>query len=186
MIANPTRHIYKSAWQSRDEVRELLQGIFIAELLRPSRCLWVISPWISDIAVVDNRVGTFNAINPSWGPRQVRLIEILGHLLQVGTVIRLATRPGAHNEQFIGRMRSIANRLELAQEVFGITQTEDLHEKGLLGDDFYLSGSMNLTYNGVELLEEAVKYDTDPGVIGEARLTYFQRWGGRLPSAPSP
>jgi hypothetical protein len=56
-----------------------------------------------------------------------------------------------------------------------------LHEKGLLGDDFYLSGSMNLTYGGVELLEETVKFDTAPEVVADARLVYYERWGGELP-----
>ena len=65
-----------------------------------------------------------------------------------------------------------------------LNEAEDLHEKGLLGDDFYLSGSMNLTYGGVELLEETVKFDTAEDVVAEARLVYYERWGGELPRVP--
>ena len=34
---------------------------------------------------------------------------------------------------------------------------EDLHEKGLLTPDFYLEGSMNLTYSGVHINQEKVE-----------------------------
>ena len=51
-------------------------------------------------------------------------------------------------------------------------------------DDLYLSGSMNLTYGGVELLEETVKFDTAEDVVAEARLVYYERWGGELPRVP--
>ena len=40
---------------------------------------------------------------------------------------------------------------------------------------------MNLTYGGVELLEETVKYDTSDEIVAQAQLTFFERWGGRLP-----
>jgi hypothetical protein len=62
-----------------------------------------------------------------------------------------------------------------------VTQVEDLHEKGLLADDFYLAGSMNLTYGGVELLEETVTFDTAADVIAQARLVFYERWGGEMP-----
>ena len=67
-----------------------------------------------------------------------------------------------------------------------IREAQDLHEKGLLGDDFYLSGSMNFTFGGVELLEEAVKFDTAEDAVAQARLVFHERWGGILPKiAPS-
>jgi phosphatidylserine/phosphatidylglycerophosphate/cardiolipin synthase-like enzyme len=35
-----------------------------------------------------------------------------------------------------------------------------------------LTGSMNLTYNGLELNDEMVVYDTTPKTLAEARLNF--------------
>ena len=57
---------------------------------------------------------------------------------------------------------------------------QELHEKGFLGDGFYLSGSMNFTFSGVTLNEEAVHYSVDPSFVAEARILYGARWGTEL------
>lgn len=181
-MAVPTRHIHKSSWRCQDEVRELLQATFVSELLSPSRCLWLVSPWVSDIPIIDNRTGGFDSLDPSWGPRVVRLTAVLGLLLQRGATVVLATRPVGHNRPFVEQLNAAARDLA-TPAALRVNESEDLHEKGLLGDDFYLSGSMNLTYGGVELLEETVKYDTSEPVIAQAQLVYFERWGGSLPEA---
>lgn len=179
MRNSPTRHIHKSSWRCQDEVRELLQATFVSELLAPSQCLWLVSPWISDIPIIDNRTGAFDALDPNWGPRVVRLAEVLGLCLRQGTTVVLATRPVDHNRPFVGQVQAAVRELESPDSLV-VRESEDLHEKGLLSNDFYLSGSMNLTYGGVELLEETVKYDTSDAVVANAHLIYFERWGGRL------
>jgi phosphatidylserine/phosphatidylglycerophosphate/cardiolipin synthase-like enzyme len=180
-VTTVARRIYKSTWQSGSEIRELLQGIFVAELLRPSRCVWIISPWISDIAVIDNSMATFDMLNPSWGAREWRISEVLIHLLRIGTVVRVATRPGAPNRPVLPRLSAAVEEFALPEGSFRVFEVEELHEKGLVGDDYHLSGSMNLTFNGVELLDEMVTFDVSPEAVAEARLVYYRRWGGRLP-----
>jgi phosphatidylserine/phosphatidylglycerophosphate/cardiolipin synthase-like enzyme len=56
----------------------------------------------------------------------------------------------------------------------------DLHEKGLVGDDFYIAGSMNFTYRGVTLNQEMVTVFTAPDSVAMARLAFFDRYGGRV------
>ena len=180
----PTRHIYKSSWRCQDEVKELLQAIFVGEMLAPSRCLWLVSPWVSDIPIIDNRAGAFDALDSSWGPRVLRLGEVMAQSLRIGTTVVVGTRPVSHNRPFLTQLSAAAAEFGVTSALL-INEAEDLHEKGLLGDDFYLSGSMNLTYGGVELLEESVKFDTAEDVVAQARLVYHERWGGELPSAPS-
>jgi hypothetical protein len=180
VTSSPTRHIYKSSWRCQDEVRELLQAVFVGEYLAPSRCLWLVSPWVSDIPIIDNRSGSFDSLDSSWGPRIIRLVELLTRTLRVGGSVAIGTRPVSHNVPFVAQLETAASEYDVSSHLF-VTQSEDLHDKGLLGDDFYLSGSMNLTYGGVELLEETVKFDTVPEVVGQARLVYFERWGGELP-----
>jgi len=176
----PTRHIHKSSWRCQDDVKELLQAVFVGEALAPSRCLWLVSPWISDIAVVDNRAGAFDALDSSWGQRLLRLSELLARNLRLGSTVVVATRPVTHNTLFLDQLAGMAAEFGVASAL-RVNEAEELHEKGLLGDDFYLGGSMNLTYGGVELLEETVTFDTAPSVVAEARLTFYERWGGDLP-----
>lgn len=63
---------------------------------------------------------------------------------------------------------------------FRVHEQEELHEKGILGDGFYLSGSMNFTFSGISLNEEAVHFIVDPAAVAENRVALFSRWGGEL------
>ena len=47
-------------------------------------------------------------------------------------------------------------------------------------DSFFLSGSMNITYNGIELLEEQITFDIDGAEVGSAKLTFHEKYGGLL------
>lgn len=179
-LARPTRHIHKSSWRCQDEVKELLQAVFVGELLAPSLCIWLVSPWVSDIPIIDNRAGAFDAMDSTWGPRQLRMLDVLQRCLVVGTSVVVATRPLPHNRPFLDQLTLRAEEIGAADALV-TCEAEDLHEKGLLGDDFYLSGSMNFTYGGVELLEETVKFDTAEDVVAQARLVFHERWGGLLP-----
>jgi hypothetical protein len=163
---------------SARQIPDLLQMIFVAELLSPSRCLWLVSPWISDIPVIDNRTNGFLALEPEWARSQVRLSQVLGRLLQLGTTVHIATRPLEHNQSFLARMRRQAEPDKLPLYVHLV---EELHEKGILGEAFYLSGSMNFTYSGISINEEAVHYSVDPGVVAHNRVLFTERWGGEVP-----
>jgi hypothetical protein len=167
------RHIH-SRLSSR-QIPDLLQTIFVAESLVPSRCIWIISPWISDIPVIDNRTNAFLAIEPSWVGGRVRLAQVLAKVVGVGTTVHLATRPDEHNSGFLERLRE---EVPTSARQLRVHCVDDLHEKGILGDGYYLSGSMNFTLNGISLNEEAVHYYTSPEIISETRLVFSSRWGG--------
>ena len=65
-----TRRIFKSAVTSQNLIRELLQMMLLGELLSPGgQRTWLVSPWISNIMLFDNRAGGFGTINPEWGNR---------------------------------------------------------------------------------------------------------------------
>src|SRR5437660_679004 len=68
-----TRVIHKASWRSRDEARELLGLLLAAEVVSPSRELWVVSPWISNVAVLDNRAADFSGLEPAWPRTWIRL-----------------------------------------------------------------------------------------------------------------
>lgn len=174
---NSARRIYRSSSTSNEETRELLQAIFTAELLLPSSQLWLISPWVTDLEILDNRSGGFAAFNPRWEPRNIRLVEILGRLIELGSRVVIATRPDSHNDGFVQKLRS---QTEASGQVQHLTihRREELHWKGLLGTDFYLSGSMNITFNGVEILDESVLFETSRDAIGQACIQVLEKYGG--------
>ncbi|MFN9370313.1 MAG: phospholipase D-like domain-containing protein DpdK [Planctomycetaceae bacterium] len=174
---NRVRRIFRSSSTSNAEIRELLEALFAAELLSPSRCLWLVSPWVTDLDLLDNRSGAWSAMDPQWGPRQLRLAELLGRLLEMGVHVVIATRPDAHNEQFL---RKLGDRVRSSgtESLLRVHRKSTLHHKGFLGDDFYLSGSMNLTYNGVEILDEGITFETDRDATESARIAFLNDYGG--------
>jgi hypothetical protein len=106
----------------------------------------------------------------------VRLSAVLARLLHLGTTVHIATRPDEHNNDFLNRLSILAstNIGRLSTHT-----TEELHEKGILGDGFYLSGSMNITYNGVSFNQEVLNYVTDGATTASHRQLFKEWWGGR-------
>jgi phosphatidylserine/phosphatidylglycerophosphate/cardiolipin synthase-like enzyme len=158
-------------------VSDLLQTLFTAELLSPSRCLWIVSPWISDVPILDNRTNAFSTIVWDWPRGRVPLSSVLVHLLRRGSTVRIAARPIEHNSEFLRHLRLACGA---AGERLQIVETDTLHEKGILGDGFYLSGSMNITYNGLTFNDEALHLFTSPDTLAMKRHLYTQWWGGEV------
>ena len=171
------RQIYKQA--ASQEVKDLLQTIFVAELLSPSSRLWIISPWISDIPVIDNRDNSFIHLEPAWTQTEIRISEVLNRLSLLGSSVVIACRPDDHNRELLERLRS--GRVEGDQ--IRICVAEELHAKGILGDGYYLSGSMNITYNGISVNEESLLYSTDEEQVAEKRIELVARWSASAAEA---
>ena len=53
-----------------------------------------------------------------------------------------------------------------------------VHEKGLLTDHFFLSGSFNYTLTGITMNDEAAHLFTDPSKVAEQHLAYGNIWAG--------
>jgi len=175
-----TRVIRKSTAQSAAEALDLLGALFSAELIRPSKCLWLVSPWISDVEIMDNTAGTYPAL-ARYGRRPARLAEVLGTLAGPGTRIVIGTTSDQHNRAFLRRLdllardRGVAGFIDVHQDATGA-----LHTKALTGDDYALVGSMNITYNGINLRDEYVQLETDEQYVARARMDAHGRFGGTL------
>lgn len=174
------RKIRKSETHSRDEATRLLGSLFAIEITRPSSCIWIIAPWISDIPVLDNTAATFAPLNTE-GVRKRSLSELLIYLGTQGTTIVIGTSDEPTNATF-------RNRLETGFELHGIEHrlhiTVDferrLHEKAIVADDFVLDGSMNFTFNGIELRGESLELHTDEDFVRQARMDAQDRFGGSV------
>jgi hypothetical protein len=167
-----TRRIFKSAVTSQNLIRELLQLMLLGELLAPGgERAWLVSPWISDIVLFDNSAGGFNAVNPEWGSREIRLIEVAVDVMARGTPLAIATSFDQHNDSLVEALRGAADQAGLADQLT-IIRRQHLHTKGVLLKRGLLTGSMNLTYNGLELNDEMVIYDISAKTLAEARLNF--------------
>jgi hypothetical protein len=167
------RYVY-SKFGTR-QVGDLIQTIVTAELMQRSRRFWIVSPWISDIPVLDNRNNAFSTIVPGWAHTQVRLSSVLLRLLDQGSTVHVVTRANeAHNRDFLSRLRELAG----SQERLFMHSPSELHDKGLLGDGYYLGGSMNFTFSGISVNEEALHFTTDRSVVAQQHVSFAARWQG--------
>lgn len=174
-----TRRIFKSASTNQSEIKDLLQSIFVGELLSPSKCLWLISPWITDIEIIDNQSGSFTTIDPTWGRRSIHLTDVISKILSLGTHIVISTRSDSHNETFISTLTENATDIGVLSQLT-INVKDVLHVKGILGDYSFLSGSMNITYGGIVLNEEQITFEIDKSAIGNAKMAFYDNYGGIL------
>lgn len=178
------RHIYKRG--AAPTLSVVLQHIFIAELLRPSASIWLISPWISDMEVVDNSTYGFQHMAPEWPLGGVRLSVVLGTLLQHQVDVHIVTRPlppsyrqqEAHKvtHRFLQELQRQAPPAASPRIINDYDDTDE-HSKGLLTEHTFLHGSMNFTYRGVHVNGEHVHLTRDPDEINEAYLACIDRWG---------
>lgn len=165
------RTIRKTSARAGQDLRDLVQGVLVAELLAPSRDFWLISPWVSDVAVIDNSDGSFNGLDPSWPAQGIGLLQVLVELVTAGSKVWLETRPDDHNKRFVDRLMASTGGRGVE-----VRYSPVLHEKGMAGESFVISGSMNFTINGLFLLDEAVRLDTDPDAVAQARIAFKTRW----------
>jgi hypothetical protein len=171
----PSRDLHGPA-QSR-AVRDLFQGLFVAELIHPSPKLWLFFAWISDIEIIDNSAREFAALEPDWPAAPIRLSQVLRALLARGVAIRLVIRTDGHNDYFIARLQSLKGHYG---DQIKWTVEKSFHAKGLLGADYFLSGSMNLTLNGISINGEHLVLRTDPAAVAEQSIELETRWEGQM------
>lgn len=162
----------------RNSVRELLEIIFAAELLLPSRCLWIVSPWVRDVPVLDNTLGGFAQLSPDFPRSEVRLSRVLIELIHRGVEVVLVTRPEPDNRQILDELTQDEALIHGGRLSF--LQREDLHAKGIVTDRCSLVGSMNFTYKGLEHSNELLIFETERQAVEETRLLFFGEYGGRL------
>ena len=155
---------------------DLIQTVFAAELLAPSRPLWIASPWISNAELIDNSGRQFAGLVSTWASRPIRLTEVLlAHVARGGEVI-IVTRDVDINRPFLAELAASFD----GDGAVKIILTDVIHEKGITGESFTLDGSMNLTYTGLRIKEEYVVLSTSPEVVARRRLEFLHRWREHL------
>lgn len=175
MTQTSPRTIYKRHDRAREEVRRLLTAVFASELIDPSPEVWLVSPWIRDVRVLDNRAGDFAAIQPGWGQREIGLLDTLIEVLARGADVHVKTSEDPASNSVLKELERRARDLG-ATDRLRTRASSLLHTKGLLTSRCAIRGSMNFTVRGVELNEEAISYEVGPIALAEMRIAFADQW----------
>lgn len=182
----PLKHrtIHKQGESS--ELNAAIQNAFVAELLDPGPDVWLVSPWLSDVALLDNRAFGFRHLEPGWPRAPIRLSRLLGTLGRRGTRVHVVTRPerpavrgwSDYDRDVAALLDSLLTAVpsENLQIVRGLGE-ESEHRKLFVTQRLLVEGSMNWTYSGVVRNGEAVRLHFDAATIAEAYLECQQTWG---------
>ena len=160
----------------------LLRSIFAAELVRPSRTLWLVSPWISDVPLLDNRLDGYRHLEPQWPRAEIRLGMVLATLAARGTTLVVATRPARpvapdEGSRVTDRfLEDLERRIPASAHLELYRDLGRIHTKGLLGEGYLLAGSMNFTYSGVKVNDELVRFTTSSAEVAETRIEFRGTW----------
>jgi hypothetical protein len=168
------RTLLRNAPGGGRELTELLQLIAVAELLRPSRRLWLAAPVLADAPVLDNRAGGFTALEPSWGEHPIGLLELLARNLAFGGEVIAVTADAA--DPFLGSLRAAGGLGRLT-----LRSHPSLAVQGIAGDDYFLAGALSWTPAGAAVAEEGVMFEGGPGVGEAAAARFTQAYGEAHP-----
>lgn len=165
------RIVTRGGGQSR-LVNDLIQMLLITELIDPSSELLVLSPWLSDIVVIDNSAGQFKTVLPGMPARHIRFTEVLIELARRGAKVRIVIRDDERNTAARSRIADAPTAGPRPELII----RDILHDKGILSARFHVHGSMNFTYFGQAVNEEGITVTSDPDSIARARLDYQRRF----------
>lgn len=168
---NTTRVIFKSATSAPYAARDALAAVLAEELVIPSDVIYLMAPWVSNIAIFDNGVGQFDGLNAEWGRREIHLIDVLVAMAQNNTRLVIRVKPEPHNRSFCNRLEEALKEAGVA-DLCSVTQSAALHTKGLVTGRALIGGSMNFTINGIAISDESLIVSFDPEKVAAARIEF--------------
>lgn len=157
------RRIMTKTFSGKRQIREVIASMLISEILNPKE-VWLVSAWVSNFDLLDNRSGAFDALNPGWGHRMLTFFEVLETVVDAGCTVNFVIKDHETNVHALNEIRA---KLGNSHNV-NLKLSEELHAKGLLTKDALLSGSMNFTYSGTNRNDELMILDRSEEAIGDA------------------
>jgi hypothetical protein len=160
------------------KVDSVIQAALLSELVRPvseGRTLWLVSGWVTDVPIIDNSYGAYDALLGDGFPAVANLSHVLGAIHRRGTFVNLVTMRMPRNEFFADQLRRAAGN---SPEPY-ITDGERVHEKTLCTKSWLIEGSMNFTRNGLGVNDESVTYTTSSAKTAKALIDFAARWEGK-------
>lgn len=152
-------------------ITDVLATALLSEMCSPGAELWLVSGWVTDVTVIGNSSGQFDAILGPESRASMTLSNALGELARRGTHLHVAVREDPHNRTFVERLSRVA-----APGTLSLYSSPDLHEKILVGWNWVLKGSMNFTWNGTHRNEESMTFEASLKEAARQRLELRTRW----------
>lgn len=153
------------------EFAELVQIVAAAELLRPSRRLWLAASELANSPILDNRAGAFSSLEPTWSERWIGAFELFARNLALGGEIVVVTSPESTRRlemSFPANPRLFVRTLPLGAAT------------GIAGDGYWLTGKLAWLPAGVAVVEEGVFFENG-ATAGERAATVFAQSYGDVP-----
>ena len=169
------RDLRNTSFTSREELADSLQCLFVSEVIVPSNPLWIITPQISDVPLIDNRAGRFAGLIPALPPRWIRLSEVLEQQLTRGGSIVIVCSPNDNNRAFTNQLQQLA-RKNGNEQYLSVRLSNELHNQGILSETIFIRGSINLTHNGLRTFGEIIQIVDEKDRVAETRFVSQKRW----------
>ena len=179
-MADYETSIARDVWTHGDNTGHLgvIQTSLLSLLLRSDleKPIYLASPWITDLRLLDNRLGDFADLFPEVTNKSWILLSDYLRRLSKGAVVRIITLDTLRSSNFIYSL-DITNNKKINTKF----ATDEFHEKGILAPYFYLEGSMNLTKQGLTTRGEKVVYHAEINnlrskKISGAYLEFNRHW----------
>lgn len=168
-IARPVPGLVKS-------VRNLVENVAAMELLQPSSVIWLVSPAIRDIEVLDNRAGAYRAAGPDLPLTRLRLSRILARAVASGGRLMLYTHQLSESRFLMEQLKGLLPARDLAERVI-CGERDLLPTVGWLGDDYCLTGSMNFAHADLWHRDDKMTMQTCPQRVEQLRRQFSQSYG---------
>lgn len=162
-----SRQIFLHGSFGQRHLKEILSAQLLGLILKPE-LVWIVSPWITNFILLDNCFGEWDVVDSSWSNREVSFVDFLVKISDVGCKINVVTRDDLINNAFINQ---VLNRVKSDENIKFIMK-DLLHTKGIVTSTFFLKGSMNLTFSGVNRNDETLMITNDPVMISEAIVEF--------------
>lgn len=178
MSALNSRDINTSTPLGKRQLKEVLTSIFAGLIFSPQD-IWLVTAWLTDFDVIDNRSGDWNVLNPNWGSRMITFLDLLETAVDAGCQLNLVVKQSDRNDSAVNRLKNyFANN-----DLFYLCISQELHIKGLLTKSCFLKGSMNFTYFGANKNEELLTLTSDLHSMSSARIDFKKSYKFEYPKA---
>lgn len=179
------RTILRSYNRSNVAVRELLAWVFAAEFASPSDHIWIAMGWISDVVIYDTFNGQFDAVVGRGSAGKIHVSDLVVMMARRGTRVSVITRPDSSNEVFIDAIRRKARGSE-AESRIRLHLSPEVHHKNIVGKDWFIDGSMNLTANGLDNNVESLTLSVDRNEAAVIRTNISVTWEDKMGALNDP
>jgi len=156
----------------------VIQTSLLSLLLRNNldKPIYIASPWITNLRLLDNRLGDFADLFPDDSNKSWILLSDYLRRLSKHAEIRIITLDNLRSRNFVHGLDAPNN-----QTIKTKYAADEFHEKGILAPYFYLEGSMNLTAQGLTKRGEKVIYHAEinnirSSKISSAYLEFKRHW----------